>query len=324
MKITSLFFFLLTISIVVCSCSSQPKNNSTAHKVFFLKGSTNNKLEVLDWGGTGKPVLFLTGIGSTAHVFDDFAPKFTDNFHVYGLTRRGFGASEHTATGYNTKTLMEDLVAILDSLRIDKVILIGHSISGAEVSKFASTHPDRVEKIIYMEGAYDYSFLDTNQMANYQKSTPEYTKADLSSADHVNEHSKKICGYLVSSDELKQIMIFSKDGTYLKDVTPDSIFTTMFKNLEHPDYAHIQCPALAIFATHQTITKFIPFYSSCDSTHKKMLDTYFAWFNRFDNIEMARFKNELPGGTVKIIPDGLHYVFISNPEETEKMIRDFL
>jgi pimeloyl-ACP methyl ester carboxylesterase len=35
------------------------------------------RLEVLDWGGTGRPILLLTGLGNTAHVFDDFALKLT-------------------------------------------------------------------------------------------------------------------------------------------------------------------------------------------------------------------------------------------------------
>src|SRR6266567_6188592 len=50
-------------------------------------------LEVLDWGGRGPALVFLAGLGSTAHVFDTFAPQFTDRFHVLGITRRGFGAS---------------------------------------------------------------------------------------------------------------------------------------------------------------------------------------------------------------------------------------
>ena len=51
------------------------------------------KLEVLDWGGSGRGLVLLAGLGSTAHVYDDFAPKLTSEYHVYGITRRGFGAS---------------------------------------------------------------------------------------------------------------------------------------------------------------------------------------------------------------------------------------
>ena len=39
-------------------------------------------LEVVDWGGRGAPLVFLAGLGNTAHVFDTFAPQFIDHFHV--------------------------------------------------------------------------------------------------------------------------------------------------------------------------------------------------------------------------------------------------
>src|ERR1019366_2274860 len=54
----------------------------------------------LDWGGVGRPVVLLSGLGNTAHVFDEFAPKLAVGFHVYGVTRRGFGASSIPTDGY--------------------------------------------------------------------------------------------------------------------------------------------------------------------------------------------------------------------------------
>jgi pimeloyl-ACP methyl ester carboxylesterase len=72
----------------------------TPHKVQFITVENNVKLEVLDWGGSGRPVVLLTGLGNDAHVYDQFAPKLTGTYHVYGVTRRGFGASSvPAATG---------------------------------------------------------------------------------------------------------------------------------------------------------------------------------------------------------------------------------
>jgi hypothetical protein len=42
------------------------------------------RLHYLDWGGTGETILFLPGFNDTAHVYDHFAPVFTDHFHVIG------------------------------------------------------------------------------------------------------------------------------------------------------------------------------------------------------------------------------------------------
>jgi hypothetical protein len=69
--------------------------DSTAHTVQFITVDENVKLEVLDWGGSGRLVVLLTGMGNNAHVFDKFAPRLTAAYHVYGITRRGFGASSH-------------------------------------------------------------------------------------------------------------------------------------------------------------------------------------------------------------------------------------
>ena len=69
------------------------------------------KLEVLDWGGTGRPLVLLSGMGDTAHVFDKFAPTLTTKYHVYGITRRGFGTSskpDPVTANYNAARLGDD------------------------------------------------------------------------------------------------------------------------------------------------------------------------------------------------------------------------
>lgn len=71
------------------------------------------------------------------------------------MTRRGFGTSEQTSTGYSIDTLAKDILAVVDALHLDKVIVIGHSIAGDEISKFASSYPNRVEKIVYLNAAHD-------------------------------------------------------------------------------------------------------------------------------------------------------------------------
>jgi non-heme chloroperoxidase len=70
-----------------------PWHDPSPHTVQFVTVDKDVKLEVLDWGGTGRPIVLLAGLGDTAHVFDDFAPKLTTGYHVYGITRRGFCAS---------------------------------------------------------------------------------------------------------------------------------------------------------------------------------------------------------------------------------------
>ena len=118
------------------------------------------QLEVLDWGGTGQPMIFLSGLGNTAHIWDDFALRFIGSHHVYAITRRGFGRSTHAATGYSPERLAEDIVAVMDRLGIDKAVLVGHSIAGEELSAMGARHPDCVAALIYLDAAYPYAFYD--------------------------------------------------------------------------------------------------------------------------------------------------------------------
>ena len=80
------------------------------------------KLHYLDWGGKGKTLLFLHGLGDTAHIFDVLAPKFTNEFRVLGLTRRGHGESEIPEGGYDTETRVEDIRQFLDALKISRAM----------------------------------------------------------------------------------------------------------------------------------------------------------------------------------------------------------
>jgi pimeloyl-ACP methyl ester carboxylesterase len=109
--------------------------DKSPHESGFVSVNGIN-LHYLDWGGSSDVLLFLAGLGCNAHNFDDFAPRFSDTFHVMALTRRGHGESDYPETGYDIDTLTEDIRQFLDALEIEQVILAGHSMAGVELSHF--------------------------------------------------------------------------------------------------------------------------------------------------------------------------------------------
>jgi len=89
----------------------------TVHRVQFIEVDKNVKLEVLDWGGPGRPLVLLAGAGNTAHMLDPLATKLTAWYHVYGITRRGFGASSApapTRENYASDRLGDDVLAVIE------------------------------------------------------------------------------------------------------------------------------------------------------------------------------------------------------------------
>lgn len=138
--------------------------DASPHTMQFVTVDKDVKLEVLDWGGSGRPVVLLTGLGNNAHVFDKFAPKLTANYHVYGITRRGFGASSKPPLdngNYTADRLGDDVLAVLASLKIDKPVVVGHSIAGEELSSIGSRHPEKVAGLIYLDASFPYAFYNT-------------------------------------------------------------------------------------------------------------------------------------------------------------------
>src|SRR5262245_14107486 len=121
----------------------------------FVTVAPGVRLEVLDWGGSGPALVFLPGLGNTAHGYDSFAPRFTVRFHVVGITRRGFGASSRPAMGYSVSRLSQDVLKVLSELRLLRPILIGHSIAAEELSYVAATSPRRIGGLVYLDAAYD-------------------------------------------------------------------------------------------------------------------------------------------------------------------------
>jgi len=117
-------------------------------------------LEVIDWGGSGRPLVLLTGLGGTAHQFDRFARTLSPTYHVYGITRRGNGLSSAPESGYSGDRLGDDVLAVIEALKLDRPVLVGHSIAGQELSSVGSRHPDKVAGLIYLDAAYHYAFCD--------------------------------------------------------------------------------------------------------------------------------------------------------------------
>jgi pimeloyl-ACP methyl ester carboxylesterase len=154
---------ILTILVLLVPLRAQESNSwsdPSLHRVQFVTVDDNVRLEVLDWGGSGRPLILLAGLGNTAHVFDDFAPKLIDRYHVFGITRRGYGASDVPDSGYTADRLGDDVLDVIDQLKLAQPVLVGHSVAGEELSSVGSRHPDRVAGLIYLDAAYRYAYDD--------------------------------------------------------------------------------------------------------------------------------------------------------------------
>ena len=124
------------------SSQSGAWRDPSPHQVRWVTVDSSVQLEVLEWGGSGPPVVLL-GCYLSAHMYDEFAPKLTNQFQVYGITRRGIGASDKPDDGYAVQR-SATMCSRCSTLNLPKSLLVGHSCAGQVLTLFAAQHSDRL------------------------------------------------------------------------------------------------------------------------------------------------------------------------------------
>lgn len=295
---------MLCVSVTRAAASPLP-----APKTGFVTAN-GIKLHYLDWGGRGDTILFLPGFNDTAHIYDQFALRFTDHFHVIGLTRRGVGESDKPAGGYDTRTRVEDIRKFLDALGISKVSLIGHSMAGDELTLFATRYPDRVAKLVYLDAAYDR--------------TPEGYLASLTDPtnhpDMMQRMRMEALGIPEAADIHVEKMPSTKEWAILV-AAHKAVFAF------RPDYTKVQAPALAFYAVtanQHYPTDWLP--HGADASVRAKAE---AWWKEKGHPLMResveQFRREIPHGEIMELNDAKHYVFTGDTaDEVAAKTRAFL
>jgi pimeloyl-ACP methyl ester carboxylesterase len=112
------------------------------------------KLQFWDWGTEGKPTLILVHGGlDHARNWDWVARALRDDFHIYAVDLRGHGNSQHApGATYTIAEHVLDLSALADVINDYPIYLIGHSLGGVIVLAYSGVFPERVQKVVSIEG----------------------------------------------------------------------------------------------------------------------------------------------------------------------------
>ncbi|HET6335327.1 MAG TPA: alpha/beta hydrolase [Polyangiales bacterium] len=101
--------------------------------------------------GQGTPVLLIHGYAQTSHMWKPLIAKLAVTHQVIAPDLRGFGQSAKPATGYDKKTLAQDIHALVTSLGIKQIAIAGHDIGLMVAYAYAAQYPTEVTKIALMD-----------------------------------------------------------------------------------------------------------------------------------------------------------------------------
>jgi pimeloyl-ACP methyl ester carboxylesterase len=103
-------------------------------------------IHFLEWGsGNGLPIVFLHGLRGHARSWDDVSAALAGQYRVLALDQRGRGETDWAPDGdYTTEAFAADLKAFCDVLRLERFVLVGHSMGGRNGIMFTANNPERV------------------------------------------------------------------------------------------------------------------------------------------------------------------------------------
>jgi non-heme chloroperoxidase len=308
--------FLLIVSPWLSSYTSA-QTDSSPHRVQLVTVEPGIRLEVLDWGGSGRPIIFLAGAGDTAHRFDGFAPQFTQQHHVYGITRRGFGASSKPTPAdgnYLADHLGDDVLAVMTALHIERPVLVGHSMAGEELSSIGSRFPQKVSGLVYLDAATDFALYDPAHPLMAVEMNDIKRRIDEIEAGGVDEQ-KKLLELETAVAEFDTVL--KKDNAEVANMPPlpprSPIGAAL--NFGMQKFTSIPVPALAIYACPHNWDR-LP-----DSLRKTALiaDDKERCGKWADN-----FRRGVPSARIVMIPNADHYVYLSNETQVVGEMNAFL
>jgi pimeloyl-ACP methyl ester carboxylesterase len=342
---------VLLMALPVLAQQQSDWRDPSPHRVQFVTVEEGVKVEVLDWGGKGRPVVLLTGSGNTAHIYDEFAPKLGVFCHPYAITRRGYGNSSRPRSGYTQARLAEDVLRVLDQLNLAHPVLVGHSMAGEELTRLASDHPDRFAGLVYLDAVSDPTdfpgsspaYMELfNKLPQARKSDPPPSASDRKSFEAYRNWQMRAGKAPFPESELRNMYAMNPDGSVgdYKASTP-AVHQAVGAGDQRRDYSLIKVPILATFSwscSEKITTPYIcierphhnPQYAAKPPYQPKNADERAA-IEAFDDATLAyvnRWNKNLlaaPGGVRLVdIPGADHYAFISNEEDVERELRVFL
>jgi non-heme chloroperoxidase len=308
--------FLLSASVPFAAYAAA-HTDASPHKVQLVTVEQGVQLEVLDWGGSGRPLIFLSGAGDTAHRFDGFAPQFTNQHHVYGITRRGSGASSQPSPAngnYSADHLGDDVLAVMKALHIDRPVLVGHSIAGQELSSVGSRFPEKVSGLIYLDAATGFAFYDPAHPPLAIEMNDIKRRIDEIEVGGVDEQ-KKLLELETAVGRFKTVLHQNNAEVANMPPLPPRSPLSAALNFGAQKYTSIPVPALAIYA--------------CPHNWDRLPDN--AGKTALIADDKARctgwadaFRRGVPGARIVLIPNADHYVYLSNESQVVAEMNAFL
>jgi pimeloyl-ACP methyl ester carboxylesterase len=256
-------------------------------------------LHYLDYGGSGRRgMIMLHGGGANAHWFDFVGPTLARHCRALALDLRGHGdSSQAIPPVYTYDAYMQDIHALIAAEQLNAPILMGHSMGGMLLVKFAGTWPQAVGALIVCDARPVYGPEDRDRLQHMgQRPGREYATREeyvahfrirpdgLRAPSEVHQYIAQLAG--------KQL----PHGTWVHKIDR-RVYAQREMIDTLPLWQRITCPTLFLRAGRSS---------------------------RLTPAMLQQIKDACPQVEITEVADAAHHLVLDQPESTVALVHDFL
>ena len=106
--------------------------------------------------GEGEPLIVLHGSYMNIESMGGIIPALAETSKVYALELQGHGRTTDIDRPITYQNLADDVAAFMDAVGLPKANVFGYSMGAIAGLQLAIRHPDKVERLVFVSGAYDF------------------------------------------------------------------------------------------------------------------------------------------------------------------------
>jgi len=319
---------VLSSLIVLRGDDAQTFRDPSRHSVNFVTVDENVKLEVLDWGGRGRPVVLLAGSGNSTHVSTALQTSSLISFMCMHYATRIWVLQPACVRLRSTAAWRRRPAGAAFSAS-HQTCPRGSLLGGTELTALASAHPDRVSGLVYIDSTADPTFDWSPYEALWGKlpasvNLPRPAWTDFQTFQAYQAWHRRTVGYAFPESELRSVYFTLKDGSMGPHMTPPRVTDAIAAGMVKPDFSRIRVPVLAFYALPEPLDKQIRRYQPRTPEERQALEQVYDFEVAYSRRISGSLRNSVQSAKIVEKPGANHYMFLSNEEEVLRELRAFM
>jgi pimeloyl-ACP methyl ester carboxylesterase len=289
-----LLAILLAVNTIVTDNETKPASPDIG-RVLDLPGGDLQVRE--DGAQKGTPVVLLHGFASSMHWWTPLVERLGRDFRLIRIDLLGHGGSEKPDKGYSIGHQAEQVLRVLTLLRVERAVIVGHSMGGMVTTALAERDPRRVEGMVLIDTPPD---KDSGELP--------FT-ARLGFVPVIGEAVRRVVPDRIVRKGLESEFAngFEVPDQFVKD----------FRKMTYTSYDESH-NAADDFVSERSIP------ARLAATGKPLIVIYGAEDELVDPKSIREYANGVPGVGTRTIPEAGHSPMVDQPGETARVIRAFV